>query len=251
MTAQDYATYRAGFPDSLFERLAIRGIGLPGQAVVDLGTGTGTLARGFAKRECHVYGIDKATRLMQEAKQLDQVAGVKVDYRIATAEKTGLPNRSCDVVTAGQSWHWFERAAAAGEAARILRPHGFLVIAHFDWIPLSGNVVEATEALIMAHNPAWNMGGGNGLYPLWLRDVAEAGFRAIETFSYDMMVPYSHEAWRGRIRASAGVGASLLAEQVLAFDKELAVLLDKRFPEPVLQVHHRIFALCCRVPHFS
>lgn len=40
--------------------------------MLDLGTGTGTLARGFAKRECHVIAIDPAKRLMQEAKRLDQ-----------------------------------------------------------------------------------------------------------------------------------------------------------------------------------
>src|SRR5918996_1531463 len=33
---------------------------------------------------------------------------------------------------------------------------------------------------------------------------------------FDLEVPYSHEAWRGRIRASAGVGASLSPEGVAA-----------------------------------
>lgn len=44
-TADDYARHRAGFPDSLFKRLSELGIGLEGQDVVDLGTGTGTLGR--------------------------------------------------------------------------------------------------------------------------------------------------------------------------------------------------------------
>ena len=43
--------------------------------------------------------------------------------------------------------------SAALEARRLLAPSGRLVIAHFDWLPLPGNVVEATEALIKAHNP--------------------------------------------------------------------------------------------------
>ena len=49
-TARDYGRYRAGFPDLLFEELAARGVGLAGQRVLDLGTGTGSLARGFARR---------------------------------------------------------------------------------------------------------------------------------------------------------------------------------------------------------
>lgn len=46
--AGDYGTFRAGFPESLFDRLAEFGVGLPDHAVIDLGTGIGTLARGFA-----------------------------------------------------------------------------------------------------------------------------------------------------------------------------------------------------------
>jgi hypothetical protein len=47
-TAGDSGRHRAGFPDSMFERLTQYGVGLRGQRVVDVGTGTGTVARGFA-----------------------------------------------------------------------------------------------------------------------------------------------------------------------------------------------------------
>lgn len=241
-TAGDYARHRAGFPDSFFERVGELGIGVAGQALVDLGTGTGTLARGFARRGCRVIGIDPAAPLLEQARQIGRREGVQVDYRVATAEATGLPDASADVVTAGQCWHWFDGAAAAREAARLLRPGGALVIAHFDWIPLRGNAVAATEQLILQHNPSWRLGGGSGLYPRWLRDLGEADFQNLSTFSYDVFVPYSHEDWRGRIRASAGVGASLPPEQVSVFDAELAALLHEQFPQPILDVHHRVWA---------
>jgi SAM-dependent methyltransferase len=167
---------------------------------------------------------------------------------VARAERTGLPDAACDVVTAGQCWHWFDRPRAAAEVARILRNDGALVIAHFDWIPLAGNVVRATEELIEQRNPAWKMGRGLGVHPLWLRDLGEAGYRELETFSYDMQVPYTPEAWRGRIRASAGVGASLSAEQTEGFDRELALLLASRFPGALLPIPHRVFAVVARAP---
>lgn len=45
-TADDYAKHRAGFPPSLYLRLAHHGIDVAGADLIDLGTGTGTLARG-------------------------------------------------------------------------------------------------------------------------------------------------------------------------------------------------------------
>jgi SAM-dependent methyltransferase len=247
-TSEDYARHREGFPDSLFERLAAHGIGTHGQSVVDLGTGTGSLARGFARRGCRVIGIDPSREMLQAACELDADAGASVEYRVARAEETGLPDATYDVVAAGQCWHWFDRPRAATEAARILEPDGILVIAHFDWIPLPGNMVRATEELIEHHNPDWKMGRGLGVHPLWLRDLGEAGYRDLETFSYDVDAPYSPEAWRGRIRASAGVGGSMTAGQVERFDKALAELLASRFPGAVLQVPHRMFSVLARVP---
>ena len=52
----------------------------------------------------------------------------------------------------------------------------------------------------------------------------------------------------GRIRASAGVAASLPPEPVAAFDQALAALLAEHFPDQPLQVPHRLFALLATAP---
>lgn len=246
-TAADYARHRAGFPEQFFDRLSAIGVIRPGLTALDLGTGTGTIARGLARRSLHVTGLDKSEALMDAAKQLDAEAHVGVRYVKAAAENTGLAAGAFDLVTAGQCWHWFEREKAAAEARRVLKPGGRLVIAHFDWIALPGNMVDATENLIRAFNSEWNLWGGTGMYPQWLRDMAIAGFRQIESFTFDLDVPYSHEAWRGRIRASAGVGASMPPEKVERFDAELAKILRERFPEPMTALH-RVFAAIATAP---
>ena len=246
-TAADYARHRAGFPEQFFDRLSAIGVIRPGLTALDLGTGTGTIARGLARRGLHVTGLDKSEALMDAAKQLDAEAHVGVRYVKAAAENTGLAAGAFDLVTAGQCWHWFEREKAAAEARRVLKPGGRLVIAHFDWIALAGNMVDATENLIRAFNSEWNLWGGAGIYPQWLRDMAIAGFRQIESFTFDLDVPYSHEAWRGRIRASAGVGASMPPEKVERFDAELAKILRERFPEPMTALH-RVFAAIATAP---
>jgi len=244
-SAEDYSTYRAGFPESIFDRLAVLDIGLPGQTVVDLGTGTGSLGRGFALRGCDVTGVDPDPRMIAAAKTLDRQANVSIKYVEAKAESTDLDSGTADVVTAGQCWHWFDHPRAIAEVIRLLGPGSSLVIANFDWLPLAGNMVEATEALIIQHNPDWHFGGGIGMYPQYLPALGEADMQEIQTFSYDMDVPYTPEAWRGRIRASAGV-AALDPDPAREFDARLGELLATRFPADVLAVPHRIFAIVAR-----
>ncbi len=247
-TAADYASYRIGFPEAMFERLALRGIGIDGQHVLDLGTGTGTMARSFAKRGCRVVGLDSSEELLAEARRLDEQHDVQIEYVTGKAERTGLPKRSFDVVSAGQCWHWFDRKKAVREVGRVARPGGWLVIAHFDWLPLPNNLVEVTEQLIKRYNADWKLGGGNGLYPKWLRDARRAGFRELETFSFDVDVSFTHEQWRGRVRASAGVRASLSPDTVARFDERLRLTLLERFGEEPMPVPHCAWAASCRTP---
>jgi SAM-dependent methyltransferase len=247
-TATDYAAYRAGFPDEFFSRLSGMNVGVGGQRIVDLGTGTGALARGFARRGCVVTGIDPASAMLAEGRRLDAEAGVQVTYQVGGAEDTGLEGSCWDAVCAGQSWHWFDRPRAGAEVRRLLVAGGALVICHMDYLPLTGNVCEATEALILEHNPSWTMAGGTGIHADWTFDAANAGLLGIETFSFDIEIPYAHEGWRGRMRSCNGVGASLSEPAVGDFDVALARLLAERFPGEPLAVPHRVWALIARAP---
>jgi SAM-dependent methyltransferase len=251
-TASDYARHRVGFPEAFFDRLFREGIAKAGDRVLDFGTGTGTVARGFARRGCGVVGLDPSQALLEQAERLDREAGLKVRHVRAVAEQTGLPSSRFDAVTAGQCWHWFDRPKAAAEARRVLVPGGRLVIAHFDWLPLPGNVVDATETVIGKHNPTFDWAangvGTAGVYPNWFVDLASAGFEDVESFTFDVRVPYSHEAWLGRIRASAPVGASLSPDRVDAFDADHRRMLQERFHKEPLQIPHRVFAVWGRTP---
>ncbi|MCC2666424.1 MAG: methyltransferase [Gammaproteobacteria bacterium] len=250
-TATDYRKYRHGFPEDFFVRLKKRGIGIAGQKVLDLGTGTGTVARGFAVAGCKVIAIDPAEKLIEEAKNIDQESGVSgTTYVMGVAEDTKQPEHFFDVVVAGQCWHWFDAQKAIQEIQRVLKPDGKLIIAHYDWIPSKGSVAELSETLILKHNPAWKMGGGNGFYPQWVTQLVEAGFQNVETYSFDSIAQYSHEAWRGRIRASAGISATLSQEQVARFDEEHAATLRRKFPEESLHVPHRCFTVIANAAAF-
>ena len=174
--AGDYAKHRAGFPDWFFDRMEAAGLFRPGMRVLDLATGTGTLARGFARRGGIVTGLDIAPQMMAQAKALDAQAGVSVEYVQAKAEATGMPDATFDLISAGTCWFWFDGDLAAAEAKRVLKPGGHLMIAMLAWLPLKDNVVAATERLIEKHNPSWTLGNYEAGVVRYMRDLANGGF---------------------------------------------------------------------------
>jgi SAM-dependent methyltransferase len=241
-TAEDYARHRAGYPDWLFERLMRRGLVRPGMRALDLATGTGHLARGLAQRGLTVTGLDIAPAMIDAAKALDAAQGLAIEYVVGKAEDTGLLPTQYDLVTAACCWHWFDRPKASAEVLRLLKPGGWLVICSQNWYPLGDNVVARTEAIVQRHNPNWPYGGLDGMTHFAVHDLRAAGFQSIESFSVDFEIPYTHEGWRGRMRASAGVSGSLAPGQVKGFDEELAGMLAHDFPQQPLQVTHCLYA---------
>ena len=216
------------------------------QLIADLGTGTGTLARGLLQSGNTVLGLDPDAEMLAAAKKMP--GNQQISFKQASAEETGLASHSCDIVSAGQCWHWFDPVLATSEIKRILKPTGQLLIAYYDWLPLQGNVVQSTERLIEQHNPKWRGGNQFGIHPRIFRQLGEAGFFDIQSFTYDEPAIYSHEAWRGRIRASAGVGATLGQDEIMKFDKQLSQILQQDFPSDPLVVPHRVFALVAKPP---
>ncbi len=255
-TADDYSRHRKGFPEDFFQRLSARALFSAGQRVLDVGTGTGVMARGLARAGCKTSALDISSELIEQSKALDILAHVSTQYKEGRAEALPFEDASFDLVTVAQAFHWFDRPKALAEFLRVLVPGGRVIIACNDWLPLRGNTVEMTEALIDKYNPKQpaphiRYGHAMGIYPQWACDLNEAGFLEVETFSYDYVHEYTHAGWRGRIRASQGVGASLPEEEIQRFDEEHAKLLEQRFPQEPLIIEHRIFVATALAPKAS
>jgi len=246
-TAADYDRYRLGFPASFYERLAALGWIAPGMRVLDVGTGTGSLALGLDGRGLDVVALDPSRELLDVARRRAEELGVEVRFVEGTAEATGLEPAAFDLVTAGHCWWWFDAPRAIAEARRVLKHEGRLLMANFSYLPTPGSVPEATERLVLAHNPAWSKAGESGIHEEQIRDMDAAGLRDVESFSYVEPATFTHEAWRGRMRACSGVGASMPPADVEAFDRELAAMLAERFPEELV-VPHRVFVATGRMP---
>ena len=236
----DYAAYRPGPPPSYYARLRALGVGLPGQRVLDLGTGTGVLARQFARQGCDVVGVDLSLGQLGIARRLAREEGLSVDFRAAPAEDTHLPAAAFDAATANQCWLYFDRDRVVAEMRRVLRPGGVIVTSHLSWLPREDAVARRSEELVLEFNPQWTAGDWSGVVPEIPR-WARGEFDVAGSFVYDEPIEFTRETWRGRIRACRGIGAELSADEVAAFDAAHAALLAATVPErfPVL---HRIDA---------
>jgi SAM-dependent methyltransferase len=244
--AGDYARHRPGFPPAFFDHVAGLGIGIAGQRVLDLGTGTGTLACGFAERGCAAVGLDPSEAMLAEAAAAAARANLAVRWVRARAEETRLPDGDFDLVCAGQCWHWFDRPRAVAEAKRLLRPGGRVMIAYNSYLADPGTVGAATEEIVLRYNPTWEWAGEDGRHPKYVADLVNAGFRQVSTFDFVVPVTFTHEGWRGRFRACNGV-LTLPPDTIAAFDADLERLLAARFPEPIVS-EHRLYGIVAEKP---
>ena len=223
-TSADYADWRPDYPTEFYARLAALGVGRQGQKILDLATGVGFLARNFARRGAIVTAIDISAEQIAEARRRAEAEGLSIDFAVARAEKTGLQSASCDAITASQCWLYFDKVRAIAEVKRLLQPEGVLVTSHFCWLPQQDEIARASEALVLRHNPDWTAAGWSGTIPP-MPDWAAGHFDLVAMFQFDAPVPFTRESWRGRLRACRGVGATLSADEVAAFDREHDELL--------------------------
>jgi len=125
--ARDYSRYRPGYPVELATHLERVGL-LPAYGVVaDVAAGTGKLSALFLDRGHVVYGVEPNGEMRAAAERA--FLGRENFHSVnGTAEATGLPAGSVDLVTVGQALHWFDLKLAREEFLRVLRPAGAVAV---------------------------------------------------------------------------------------------------------------------------
>ncbi len=117
--ADDYAKYRPSYPVEAIAAM-LAGLGDAGKlSVADVGAGTGISSRLLAAQGANVWAIEPNAAMCEAA-----IPHSAVEFCAATAEATGLPDQSVQLVTCCQAFHWFEPVAALAEFQRILQPNG-------------------------------------------------------------------------------------------------------------------------------
>lgn len=158
-----YAQFRPRYPDALFE--FVTGLCSSRDAAWDCGTGNGQCAVSLAKYFHSVVATDASEKQLANAEPHP-----RVEYRLATAEQSGLPARSFDLVTVAQALHWFKLEQFWSEVGRVLRPQAVIAAWCYSFV----QVVPEIDAVI-------NRYYSETVGPYWdfERTLVEEGYRSI------------------------------------------------------------------------
>lgn len=239
--SKEYAAYRDIYPKEFYEKLAELSLGVRGQTVLDIGTGTGVLPRNMYSYGADWTGTDISENQIRYARQLSQEAGMDIRFMVSAAEDIDFPDESLDVVTACQCFMYFDKDIILPKIHRMLKPEGHFAVLFMAWLPGESEIAKASEEMVLRYNPSWT-GGGMTRYsleaPPWCKDY----FEPVHMLTYDLPVTFTRDTWHGRIKACRGIGASSLSEdEIAAWEKEHMAFMQT-VPE-VFEILHYVTIL--------
>ncbi|MHB1587915.1 MAG: class I SAM-dependent methyltransferase [Acidiferrobacteraceae bacterium] len=148
----------------------------PGDSVLDVGCGTGTLA--IAAKRCvgatgAVYGIDASPTMITRADQKARKAGVEVVFKNGVVQALPFPDAQFDAVLTTMMLHHLPskaRQQLACEIRRVLKPGGRVLVADF-----AGS--ERGKKHLLAHFYRH----GHVAMPKIMAVLSEAGLTSVES----------------------------------------------------------------------
>jgi SAM-dependent methyltransferase len=127
-TAEFYEQYRPPYPAGFFREVAAKLKLDERHALIDLGTGPGPLALGFAPSVGRVVGVDPEPAMLAAARAAAARANTGIAFIEGKAEDLPDTIGSFDVVTIGRALHWMDHKALGPVLGRLVAPGGAIVI---------------------------------------------------------------------------------------------------------------------------
>ncbi len=147
---ENYLKYRPRYPPQIIPLLE-KECGLTRASVIaDIGSGTGFLTELFLQNGNRVLGVEPNAEMRAAGDRL-LVQYPNFFSVEATAENTTLAQGAVDFVTAGQSFHWFDREKARPEFARILKPGGWVVFVWNGYNPERTSLLKGYHEALMRY----------------------------------------------------------------------------------------------------
>ncbi len=124
LQTSNYKNYRPSYPSAVVE-LILAQIETP--VIADIGSGTGKLSKLLVESAKTLYSIEPNRQMRKSA---EDIMSCHANYiSIASfAEQTTLPDSSVDIITAAESFHWFDNEKTHTEMRRILKKDGYVFL---------------------------------------------------------------------------------------------------------------------------
>ena len=189
--AEIYDSSRPAVPPSLCEAV-VSYLGRKPRVVVDLGCGTGLSTRPWVPFATErVIGIDPNPEMLEQARK---VSNEPPFYKQGYAHKTGLPDKSVDIVTFAHAFHWVDHKAVLAEVNRILTPGGILAIIDVVWPPSITGCWRSERAFERSLDLCKRLVVERGFVPPFDASVPHyKRLKAEETFSWVRQMYFSSE----------------------------------------------------------
>jgi demethylmenaquinone methyltransferase/2-methoxy-6-polyprenyl-1,4-benzoquinol methylase/phosphoethanolamine N-methyltransferase len=159
----------------------------PGEMVLDVGCGTGTLAI-MAKegpgRDAQIAGIDAAPEMIERARQKAAARHLSIDFQQGLAERVQFEDATFDVVMNSLMMHHLPgqlQGKAIAEMYRVLKPGGRLLIVDFE--PPQKGLFKSLLTMILGEMTSID---NTKLLPI----VNDAGFQRVEMGEASSLATY-------------------------------------------------------------
>lgn len=197
---KDYVKYRPSYPAAALAVLA-QECGLGSAATVaDIGAGTGIFSQLLLQSGARVYAVEPNAPMRAAAEQ--QLADQPGFIGIAgSAEATGLPNASVDLIAAAQAFHWFDRAQARAEFLRILKPGGWVALLWNEREVNTSPFLQAYEQLLQDYAPEYGVVDHRNITPADVADFFYPGEVKLSSFAYRQQ--FDFDGLQGRLLSSS------------------------------------------------
>ncbi len=197
---ENYIQFRPRYPQKVVAALREDCALTPDSTVADIGSGTGFLSELFLQNGNEVFAVEP-NREMREAgrRLLGKYPGFQsVDGR---AEATALPERSVDLVAAGQSFHWFDLEKARKEFVRILKAPGWMMIVWNERDSQSTAFMKEYEQVLNRHVTDRSRTAHKKVYETALDDFF--GTNGFTSRTFGILQQLDYEGLKGRLLSSS------------------------------------------------
>ena len=150
--AELYDQARGGYPQALFDDLMALANLSAGDAVLEVGCGTGKATEAFVRRGLNVVALEPGPEMIAAARR--RLAGLNgVRFVETTFEAWPVETGAFRLVAAAQSWHWVAPDIRFGLAFKALAPGGMLAVFGTAPGPIPQPFREALEKAYAIHAP--------------------------------------------------------------------------------------------------